>query len=85
MHVAYPFIAMRYAWKLRAARALTTVMYALVAFAAVYLNHHYIVDILLGSAYAGLAVLTVDTIWSLSYRAREIALRDRKPVRLAVV
>ncbi len=82
MHVAYPFIAMLYAWKFGSLRLVTTSVYALVAFAAVYLNHHYLIDVLLGSGYAALSVLTVDTLWSLSLRTREIVFVDRMRVRL---
>jgi hypothetical protein len=53
LHAGYPTtIALSLWWRLRG-RAWLWVIYPLVAwFAAVYLNHHYIIDLVIGSAYA---------------------------------
>src|SRR5438105_803509 len=58
LHVVYPFLAMIYGWHLRRFRLIAAVYFPLVCFAAVYLNHHYLVDIFLGLAIA-LAVMAV--------------------------
>lgn len=52
LHVAYPLIAMVYSFKFGTWRVFSTGFYLLMCFAAVYLNHHYLLDILWGSAYA---------------------------------
>lgn len=52
LHVAYPLLAVFYAFRIGRLRAWSIVFYAWVSFSAVYLNHHYILDILWGSAYA---------------------------------
>jgi len=52
LHVAYPFLAMLYAWELGSLRAFGTFFYLIMCFAAVYLDHHYVLDILWGSAYS---------------------------------
>jgi len=58
LHVVYPFLALIYGWYLRRFRLIAAVYFLLVCFAAVYLNHHYLVDIFLGLAIA-LAVMAV--------------------------
>jgi hypothetical protein len=52
LHVAYPFLAMLFAWRWGALRAHSTFFYLIMCFAAVYLNHHYLLDIIWGTAYA---------------------------------
>ena len=56
LHVAYPFIAAVYAWQLRRFRWLAIAYWLLVCFSAVYLNHHYVLDILIG---VGISCLTI--------------------------
>jgi membrane-associated phospholipid phosphatase len=55
LHVAYPLLAVYFSFKLGVGRVFSTCFYLLMCFSAVYLNHHYILDILWGSAYALLA------------------------------
>ena len=56
LHVVYPFLAVIYGWYLRRFRLIAATYFLLVCFAAVYLNHHYLLDIFLGLAIA-LAVM----------------------------
>src|SRR2546421_10757816 len=56
LHVVYPFLAMVYGWHLRRLRPFAIGYFALVCFAAVYLNHHYLLDIFIGLGIA-LAVM----------------------------
>jgi len=56
LHVVYPMLALLYGWRLPRFRVLAAVYLFLVCLSAVYLNHHYIVDILLGFA-VGLLVM----------------------------
>ena len=58
LHVVYPFLALIYGWYLRRFRLIAAAYFLLVCFAAVYLNHHYLLDIFLGLAIA-LAVMAV--------------------------
>lgn len=62
LHAAIPLLAAVFAWRIGALR-LTVAAYALLMlFAAVYLNHHYVVDLLCGAAYVALAAALA--IWS---------------------
>ena len=62
LHVAYPLIA---AWavfretQLRSLRALALGFFALMCLSAVYLQHHYVTDVLLGVAYAAVTLALV--------------------------
>jgi hypothetical protein len=65
LHVGYPLLIALYAWPMTRAvgRALALAFFASMCFAAVYLDHHWIVDVLLGVIYT----LTVELIlhaWS---------------------
>lgn len=64
LHIAYPLQAVYYAFKFGALRVTTTVFFLLMCFSAVYLNHHYILDILWGSTYAITVCWTLDKLWS---------------------
>ncbi len=52
LHVAYPLLAVYFAFQFKIARTFSVGFYLLMCFSAVYLNHHYILDILWGSSYA---------------------------------
>jgi hypothetical protein len=52
LHIVYPFLAMIYGWHLRRFRVIAIPYFVLVCFAAVYLNHHYLLDIFIGLAIA---------------------------------
>jgi membrane-associated phospholipid phosphatase len=55
LHVAYPLIAVWAAFRerdLRWARGPTVAFFLLMCLSAVYLQHHYVIDVLLGIAYA---------------------------------
>jgi len=52
LHVAYPLLAAFYAFQFGSLRIFCFCFYLLMCFSAVYLNHHYILDILWGSSYA---------------------------------
>ena len=58
LHVVYPMLALIYGWKLPRFRAVAAGYLFLVCLSAVYLDHHYILDILVGFA-LGLAVMAV--------------------------
>jgi membrane-associated phospholipid phosphatase len=62
LHVAYPALAMltvRRTPSLRWARVPTTIYALLMCFSAIYLQHHYVIDVLLGVTYAAITALLV--------------------------
>jgi membrane-associated phospholipid phosphatase len=65
LHVAYPFLTMLLVFQvpaLRWARVPSAAFYLLMCLSAVYLQHHYVVDILLGTAYALTVHLTLGFV-----------------------
>jgi hypothetical protein len=62
LHVAYPLIAVWAVFRearLRWARAPAVAFFALMCFSAIYLQHHYATDVVLGVAYAGATIALV--------------------------
>jgi hypothetical protein len=57
LHVAYPLLIMLEGWAVFAKplRAATIVYFATMCFAAVYLDHHWVVDVIIGLAYGSAA------------------------------
>ncbi len=62
LHVAYPLLATYYAFLFKELRVLCVCFYLLMCFSAVYLNHHYVLDVLWGSAYALLVGILMERI-----------------------
>ena len=60
LHVAYPLIAVLFAFRFGALRIFAVSFYLVMCFSAVYLNHHYILDILWGSFYAVLMYFLIN-------------------------
>lgn len=61
LHVAYPLLVAWVAFVCRWGRLPAVLFYILMCFSAVYLQHHYIIDVVLGSTYAVAALLLVRT------------------------
>ena len=82
LHVVYPMLALLYGWRLPRFRIFAAVYLFLVCLSAVYLNHHYILDILIGFA-LGLAVMAAFRLASgpLDLPARDL---EVQPDRVAV-
>lgn len=53
-------MAVYFAFRYREGRIFAILFYLSMCFSAVYLNHHYVLDILWGSAYAVLISIFVD-------------------------
>lgn len=70
LHVAYPLMAVYFAFRYGEARIFAILFYLLMCFSAVYLNHHYVLDILWGSAYALFVSVVID--WYFLKRPYEI-------------
>lgn len=62
LHIVYPLIAVFYAFKLRSLRVPALINFVIVAFAAVYLNHHYVLDILWGAVYVIIAFPLIEWV-----------------------
>ena len=73
LHVAYPFLAMVYAFRFRSLRAFSTFFYMIMCFSAVYLNHHYILDIIWGTAYSIIIMKLVDLWYERRYERHKLA------------
>lgn len=58
LHVAYSFLLLLIGWPIfgRAARACSTTFFLAMCFSAVYLDHHWVVDVLAGVAYSAIVV-----------------------------
>ncbi len=65
-HVAFPLLCAYFAFRLKCLRVFCSLFFILIAFSAVYLNHHYILDVLWGVAYGLLVAWAMDTY----YRSR---------------
>lgn len=62
LHVSYPFLALALAFRyreLRWARTPAALFFALMCVSAVYLQHHYVTDVVLGIAYGAAALAAV--------------------------
>ncbi|MEW6056168.1 MAG: phosphatase PAP2 family protein [Bdellovibrionota bacterium] len=64
LHAAYPLLALLFAFYFRSRIAVfCAIYYGLMCFSAVYLNHHYVLDVLWGSVYA-VVVFAGCEIWA---------------------
>ncbi len=61
LHIAYPLQAIFFAFRFNSLKIFSIVFYLTMCFSAVYLNHHYILDILWGSAYA------IGVLWAMGF------------------
>jgi hypothetical protein len=78
LHIVYPFLAMVYGWQLRRFRCIAAPYFLLVCFAAVYLNHHYLLDIFIGLGIA-LAVMAVARLAFGAVEPRRAAAEEEEP------
>jgi hypothetical protein len=72
LHIAYPLLSVFFAFHLGSMRAFALGFYLIMCFSAVYLNHHYIIDILWGSAYSLLVFWAVRAYSEWRARRRTI-------------
>lgn len=64
LHVAYPLQTVYYAFRFGSMRLFSVCFFLLMCFSAVYLNHHYVLDLIWGSAYALIVCAVVDLVWN---------------------
>ena len=62
LHVAFPMLAVYYAFQFGAGRVFSAALFLAMCFSAVYLNHHYVLDVLAGTAYAVLVAGASDAL-----------------------
>ena len=60
LHVTYPFLAMFYAYQMKRFRFFSTSFFLLMCMSAVYLNHHYVLDILWGLVYTLITIFITE-------------------------
>lgn len=60
LHSAYPVLALFYSIKFRSLILFSTIYVVITWFGAVYLNHHYIIDAVIGGIYAVIVGLILD-------------------------
>lgn len=67
LHVAYPLLVLLFGWRyFRAlARTLAALFFATMLFAAVYLDHHWIIDVVMGVAYTLFVYRAVEVVIAL--------------------
>jgi membrane-associated phospholipid phosphatase len=63
LHIVYPFLALVYGWRLRRFRPAALAYFLLVCFSAVYLNHHYLLDILVGLGIAAAVIMGARSLF----------------------
>ena len=68
LHVSYPFLVSWVAFALKKFRVAAILFYFLMCFSAVYLQHHYLVDVILGTSYAIVALVMVRFQYSFQLR-----------------
>lgn len=76
LHVAQTFLTVLFAWQFRSLRLTATGYWLLMTFASVYLNHHYLVDGVVGMVFALVAWLAV---WRPVRRYRKGGPPERRP------
>jgi membrane-associated phospholipid phosphatase len=81
LHIAYPLVALYFAIQFGALRLFCLGFFLIMCFSAVYLNHHYILDIIWGSVYAVLVSWLVNLWFDRRDRAggtlHELPIRQR--------
>ncbi len=82
LHVVYPFLAMMYGWRLRRFRPFAAGYFLLVCFSAVYLNHHYLLDIFVGLGIAVAVMAAARLLFGALYPEGEVEVGiAEEPVR----
>lgn len=60
LHIAYPLLSILFAFKLGALRIFSILFFILMLFSAVYLNHHYILDLIVGAIYTLIVYILIN-------------------------
>jgi len=68
LHVAFPMLSVYFAFKLKSLRVFSSLFFLLICFSAIYLNHHYILDVLWGAAYGLLVAGSMDAYYKSSFK-----------------
>jgi inositol phosphorylceramide synthase catalytic subunit len=79
LHVAYPLIIAYYAFRFGALRLFSSLFFLLMCFSAVYLNHHYVLDVLWGAAYGAAVAFGLDMYWNWDFKRKGIIVPGPDP------
>ncbi len=79
LHIAYPLMMVYYAFRFGALRVFSTLFFLLMCFSAVYLNHHYVLDVLWGSVYALGTAFAMDAYWNWDLKRKGIIVPGPDP------
>ncbi len=85
LHIAYPLMMAYYAFRFGALRVFSTLFFLLMCFSAVYLNHHYVLDILWGSVYAVATAFALDGYWNWNLKRKGVIVPGPDPEPEAVL
>jgi len=80
LHVAYPTLTVYYAFRFGAARVTSVMILLTMCFSAVYLNHHYVLDVVAGWVYALVVAVGLDVL-----ALRRAASADRRPAHQSML
>jgi inositol phosphorylceramide synthase catalytic subunit len=74
LHVTYPLLMLVEGWRHHKllGRALLVLFFSSMCFAAVYLDHHWVIDVAIGAIYGISAALAMRAAWSWAERKGEI-------------
>jgi inositol phosphorylceramide synthase catalytic subunit len=62
-HVAFPALVMYFSFKFRSLRIFSILYFLLICFSVIYLNHHYVLDVLWGAAYGLFIAWAMDKFY----------------------
>ena len=82
LHVAYPLLIVLWGWRSfgRAGRAFTVILFLSMCFAAVYLDHHWVLDVMLGILYCVGASLLMRVVFRRIERGQAAPSADPAPL-----
>ena len=72
LHCAYPALISVYAFYFKSLRVISIVYFLGVSFSAVYLNHHYIIDVIAGAIYSLVIGSLFIFIWEIHFTKKKV-------------
>ena len=81
LHVAFSALALYYAVRFGAARTVSALFLLVMCFSAIYLDHHYVIDLVSGMAYALIVGLGTDLFCEWRYRTARLWTDDSRRIQ----
>jgi membrane-associated phospholipid phosphatase len=72
LHISYPLIAAIFAFRFGALRIPTVAFWLLMCFSAIYLDHHFVLDILWGTVYSIIIAAVLDRYYLKRWKAQTV-------------